>query len=71
MPHGIFEWPAMIIAWGFGLWRGAGYRFSANPGTYFQRWKRSNHLFFMIVLTLLLLAAMVEGRDHLSEWLFG
>ena len=29
IPHGIFEWPAMIIAWGIGLWRGGG-------GTVFQ-----------------------------------
>ena len=65
-PHGMFEWPAMMIAWGVGLWRGAGYRFSADPGTYFQRWKWSNQLFFLIVLPLLLLAAIVEGRGHLS-----
>jgi stage II sporulation protein M len=71
VPHGIFEWPAMIIAWGLGLWRGAGYRFNADPGTYFQRWKRSNHLFFLIVFPLLLLAAIVEGREHLFEWFPG
>ena len=66
VPHGVFEWPAMIIAWGVGLWRGAGYRFSPDPETYFQRWKRSNQVFFLIVLPLLLLAAIVEGRGYLS-----
>ena len=71
VPHGMFEWPAMLIAWGVGLWRGAGYRFSADPGTYFQRWKRSNQVFFLIVLPLLLLAAIVEGRGHLAEWFSG
>jgi len=71
VPHGIFEWPAMMIAWGVGLWRGAGYRFSVDPGTYFQRWKRSNQVFFLIVLPLLLLAAIVEGRGHLSEFFPG
>jgi uncharacterized membrane protein SpoIIM required for sporulation len=71
VPHGVFEWPAMMITWGVGLWRGAGYRFSADPGTYFQRWKRSNQVFFLIVLPLLLLAAIVEGRGHLSEWFPG
>ena len=71
VPHGMFEWPAMMIAWGVGLWRGAGYRFSANPGSYVQRWKKSNQLFFMIVLPLLLLAAIVEGRGYLSEIFMG
>ena len=71
VPHGLFEWPAMMIAWGVGLWRGAGYRFSADPGTYLQRWKKSNQLFFMTVLPLLLLAAIVEGRGHLSEIFMG
>ena len=66
VPHGMFEWPAMMIAWGVGLWRGAGYRFRADSGTYFQRWKRSKYLFFLIILPLLLLAAIVEGRGYLS-----
>ncbi len=65
VPHGMFEWPAMLIAWGVGLWRGEGYRFNAVLGTYFQRWKRSNQVFFLIVLPLLLVAAIVEGRGHL------
>ena len=67
VPHGMFEWPAMMIAWGVGLWRGAGYRFSTDPGSYIQRWKRSNQVFFLIVLPLLLVAAIVEGRAHLFE----
>lgn len=66
VPHGLFEWPAMMIAWGVGLWRGAGYRFSKEPESYVQRWKRSNQLFLFIVLPLLLLAAVVEGRRHLG-----
>ncbi len=71
VPHGMFEWPAMMIAWGVGLWRGAGYRFSNDPGTYVQRWKRSNQVFFLIVLPLLLVAAIVEGREHLAGWFPG
>jgi uncharacterized membrane protein SpoIIM required for sporulation len=65
VPHGMFEWPAMMIAWGVGLWRGALYRFGSDPGTYVLRWKQSNRVFFLIVLPLLLLAAMIEGRGHL------
>jgi uncharacterized membrane protein SpoIIM required for sporulation len=34
IPHGIFEWPAMLIAWGVGLWRGVGYRFSETGSTW-------------------------------------
>ena len=50
VPHGLFEWPAMMIAWGVGLWRGVGYRFNSDPGTYMHRWKKANQLFFMMVL---------------------
>lgn len=71
VPHGLFEWPAMMIAWGVGLWRGAGYRLSTDPGTYVQRWKKANQLFFMMVLPLLLLAAIVEGRGYLSDIFLG
>ncbi len=71
VPHGLFEWPAMMIAWGVGLWRGAGYRFSTVPGTYAQRWRKSNQLFFLIVFPLLLAAAIVEGRGHLGDFLPG
>jgi stage II sporulation protein M len=65
VPHGMFEWPAMMIAWGVGLWRGALYRFGTDPGTFVLRWQQSNRVFSLIVLPLLLLAAMVEGRGHL------
>ena len=71
VPHGLFEWPAMMTAWGVGLWRGAGYRFSAVPGTWFHRWKQANRVYFFIVLPLLLVAAIIEGRAHLFELLSG
>lgn len=71
VPHGLFEWPAMMIAWGVGIWRGAGYRFSAANETYVHRWKQANRLFFLIVFPLLLVAAVVEGRSHLLELLPG
>jgi uncharacterized membrane protein SpoIIM required for sporulation len=65
VPHGLFEWPAMMIAWGVGLWRGVGYRFHIAPGSYVQRWKRANQLFLFVVLPLLLAAAIIEGRRFL------
>ncbi|BBO70287.1 hypothetical protein DSCA_42170 [Desulfosarcina alkanivorans] len=67
VPHGIFEWPAMMTAWGVGFWRGAGYRFDRLPGTYLHRWKQANRAFFLVVLPLLLAAALVEGRAHLLD----
>jgi uncharacterized membrane protein SpoIIM required for sporulation len=65
VPHGLFEWPAMVIAWGVGLWRGVGHRFTIAPGSYGQRWKRSNRVFVLVVAPLLLVAAVIEGRSFL------
>lgn len=65
VPHGLFEWPAMLIAWGVGFWRGAGFRFEPLPGTYMERWVAANRVFFLFVLPLLFVAAIIEGRDFL------
>ncbi len=70
IPHGIFELPAMMIAWGIGIWRGLGYRFSTNLMTYKERFKRANKVFFTLVLPLLLVAAIIEGRYHIFNKLF-
>lgn len=67
IPHGIFEWPAMLIAWGVGLWRGVGYRLSDSPGTWKERWEKANKVFFTIILPLLLIAAIIEGRYHILK----
>jgi uncharacterized membrane protein SpoIIM required for sporulation len=65
IPHGIFEWPAMLIAWGVGLWRGVGYRFSEVSGSWRQRWEKAHKIFFTVILPLLLIAAVIEGRYHI------
>ena len=65
VPHGLFEWPAMLIAWGIGFWRGFGYRFDPQPGTYLERWTAANRVFCLVVLPLLLVAAIIEGRHLL------
>ena len=65
-PHGLFEWPAMFMAWGTGLWRGVGYRFSDQQTSYLDRWLRANKVFFVIVLPLLIVAAIIEGRNHIA-----
>jgi uncharacterized membrane protein SpoIIM required for sporulation len=67
IPHGIFEWPAMLIACGIGIWRGVGYRFSEDPGTWKERWQTANKVFFTITLPLLLIAAIIEGRYHILK----
>lgn len=70
-PHGVFELPAVAIAWGIGIWRGIGYRISKRyPGGRLQRWRAANRVFFMVVVPLLLAAAIVEGRLHIARALF-
>ena len=71
IPHGIFEWPAMMIAWGVGLWRGAGHRFSGTVSTWKQRWETANKIYFTITMPLLFIAAVIEGRYHIFKELSG
>jgi uncharacterized membrane protein SpoIIM required for sporulation len=71
VPHGIFEWPAMSIAWGVGLWRGVGYRFSRTAGTWRERWEAANKIYFTVTLPLLFLAAVIEGRYHIFNEVSG
>ncbi|HEQ78698.1 MAG TPA: hypothetical protein ENN76_00360, partial [Euryarchaeota archaeon] len=67
VPHGIFEWPAMMVAWGIGLWRGFGYRFSKTHTTYKERWIGANKVFITIVFPLLFIAAIIEGRYQILK----
>ena len=71
LPHGLFEIPAVIIAWGIGIWRGAGYRLTSSSPSALERWQQANLVFMSMVLPLLLLAAVVEGRYHIARALFG
>jgi stage II sporulation protein M len=70
IPHGIFEWPAMMIAWGIGIWRGFGYRFSKTHTTYNERRLEANKVFITVVVPLLSIAAIIEGRYHIIKELF-
>jgi stage II sporulation protein M len=65
IPHGVFEWPAMSIGWGIGMWKGLGYRFSSIRPTYKERFKKANIVYFTVILPLLLVAAIIEGRYHI------
>jgi len=71
LPHGVFEIPAVTIAWGVGMWRGIGYRFAARfSGGAWQRWRMANRVYFLVVVPLLLVAAVIEGRLHIARALF-
>lgn len=70
VPHGVFEWPAIIIGWGTGIWKGFGYRFSSNRLTYKERFKKANIVYFTVVLPLLFVAAIIEGRYHIFKDFF-
>ncbi len=69
MPHGIFEWPAMFIAFGVGMWRGFGHYFSPDDLSWVQRWKMANSAYFIFVVPLLFVAAIIEGRYHFLKML--
>ena len=61
IPHGIFELPAIFIAWGLGLWCGA-WLFQRRRGALIKdRVRRSLRVFLGLVLPLLLVAAIIEG----------
>ncbi len=70
-PHGIFEWPAMMIGWGIGVWRGVGYRFSGSGATRVDRFKKANIVYISFVAPLLFVAAIIEGRYHIARELWG
>ncbi len=61
VPHGIFEFPAMFIAFGLGLWLGA-WPFRRNKEeTFRSRFFMANRVLLAVVFPLLLAAAVVEG----------
>lgn len=57
IPHGLFELPAMFIAWGLGIWC-AGGLFHSPPISF--RIKRSLNIYLSIIVPLLIIAAIVE-----------
>ena len=68
-PHGVFELPAMFIAFGVGMWRGAGFRLDQEQPGWVERLKRVHCVFAVFVVPLLFVAAILEGRYHLLELL--
>ncbi len=61
LPHGIFELPAIFLSLGLGIRFGT-FLFKDDMGKYLKNYfKNSLRVFFLIILPLLLLAAIIEG----------
>lgn len=61
VPHGIFEFPAIIISMAFGVKLGFSW-FGKNKGkTFLSRFEDSLRVFLFVVLPLLIIAAIIEG----------
>lgn len=68
LPHGVFELPAVFIAWGFGIWIGL-WPFQRNRlATLGERLRRAAHVFIAIVVPLLIVAAIIEGTFAAMLW---
>jgi uncharacterized membrane protein SpoIIM required for sporulation len=61
LPHGIFELPAIFVAWGLGLWRGFWLFRKNKDETYRERARQSYRVFLTLVIPLLAVAAIIEG----------
>lgn len=61
LPHGVFELPAMHIAWALGIWRGMWLLERGKLEGYRERAGKSYCVFFGLVIPLLVVAAAIEG----------
>ena len=59
IPHGMFEIPAMLLAWGGGIWFGAFIFRKNREETFTNRWMRV-FMLLAYILPLLLMAATIE-----------
>src|SRR4030042_5533401 len=57
LPHGFFEFPAMFMAWGLGLWQGAGFFGKNLHPSFKERRNKAFTILFIVILPLLLIAA--------------
>ena len=60
IPHGLFELPAMFIAWALGIWCAGGLFHSLRFNTITFRIKRSLNIYLSIIVPLLIIAAIIE-----------
>jgi len=60
IPHGLFELPALFIAWGLGMWCAGGLFHAARLETIIFRIKKSLNIYLSLIVPLLIIAAVVE-----------
>lgn len=60
IPHGLFELPAVFIAWGLGMWCAGGLFQTARLTTIIVKVKKSLNIYLCIIVPLLIIAAIVE-----------
>lgn len=69
LPHGVFELPAVFIAWGVGIWIGLWVFGPDRLGLLRVRLRRGGRIFLAVVLPLLVVAAIIEGLA--AAYLYG
>lgn len=61
IPHGLFELPAVFIAWGLGMWCAGGlFHTQQRLETIIFRIKKSLNIYLSLIVPLLIIAAVVE-----------
>ena len=60
IPHGLFELPAIFIAWGLGMWCAGGLFHAQRLETITMRIKKSLHIYLSLIVPLLMIAAIIE-----------
>ncbi len=70
IPHGIFELPAIFIAWGLGIWRGVRPLVKGSAHSYKELRGIAFRIYGNIIVPLLLIAAIIEGLGMSADPLF-
>ena len=68
LPHGVFELPAIFIAWALGLWLGAAIWTKARRRLLNARLRAAARVYGYVILPLLIVAAAIEGARLAALW---
>jgi stage II sporulation protein M len=63
LPHGLFELPAMFMAWGLGIWQGIWVFQKSEKPSFRERRRKALRILFLIIIPLLTIAAVIEGTS--------